>query len=84
MALVSQFKCLECRETKTEAVNGNGGVCAACRLKKSTAARTAHLTYLAGLPLEARIAKIEEQLYDKVMPQLDFAYERAIIDRLIF
>jgi chlorite dismutase len=35
-----------------------------CRTAEAKARRTAHFAYLEALPLEKRIAKIEEQLYD--------------------
>lgn len=63
MALVAEFRCTSCGQTVHEVVTCID-VCQACRKKEWKRAKREHLYGLAGLTLEERVRRIEEQLYD--------------------
>ena len=63
MLLVTN-KCLECGKKKRMDYHTSNGICYDCQKLKEKAKRDAHFTFLDGLPIEARIRKIEEWIYD--------------------
>lgn len=62
MALVIEFTCTHCGQTKTEVVVPSR-ICASCRTGIEKAEEEAHLAKLALKPLEQRVAEIERQLW---------------------
>ena len=68
MAILSTIECEKCGQQKTVSHSAGGGpprVCGECRQNEANAARTEHLNNIAQLPVEARLALIESQLYDR-------------------
>lgn len=63
MAFVTEITCKRCGRTKTEVVD-HSNTCAECRATEAAIKKKAHLESLASLPLERRIALLEEQAYD--------------------
>lgn len=64
MAFVANFRCVTCGQEKEEVVHDQGRVCRSCRREKEIADRDSHLKKLKEMPLEDRVARIEEMLYD--------------------
>lgn len=62
MACVAQFTCPECRLDRREIVV-TSRVCVACRTAKAAAQESAHMQFLAALPPEERLRRIELALY---------------------
>lgn len=62
MALVIQFTCKHCNQTKTEVVVPSR-ICASCRDGIEKAEEEAHLSKLALKPIEQRLTEIERQLW---------------------
>lgn len=69
MAIISTIVCDSCGERKsvTHSASDYPSVCGDCRRKEKDAAKAKHLTHLAGLTVEERLARIEENLYDEAM-----------------
>ncbi len=63
MALVTRFDCAECKRPHTE-VKHRSGICSFCRADSAAIDKAAHMAKLAALPLEERVRRIEEALYD--------------------
>ena len=63
MAFVAEFICIECRRFVNEVVDGSS-TCARCRLALAKADKDAHMSRLSILPIEERVRRIEEMLYD--------------------
>jgi len=53
-----------CGQEKEEVIHDQGRICRTCRRDKEISDRAAHLTKLKAMPLEDRISRIEEMLYD--------------------
>jgi len=64
MAFVANFRCSSCGQEKEEVVHDQGRVCRSCRRDKEIADRAAHLKKLKEMPIEERVSRIEEMLYD--------------------
>jgi len=65
MAYVSNFTCTECGEPKREVETyPNPNICCNCKAAKERHKKKAHLDFLKGLPLERRLEKLEEQMYE--------------------
>ena len=65
MACYRTERCSECGTNKGMNLTDNPHhICSDCEIAKRTADRNAHLDYLNTLPIEARIRKIEEWIYD--------------------
>ena len=67
MAIRSTIYCFECGETKDVVHSLRGGpptICNECREWNEKNEKEKHLNALKQLPIEERIAKIEEWIYD--------------------
>jgi hypothetical protein len=63
MALIREFICSLCQETRIEVLDFSG-VCQECRAEKANKTRRVYLSGLKGLTVEERLASIESKLYD--------------------
>ena len=72
MARIDDFTCIVCDEPKREVVNNTlYRVCCRCRTKQAEIEKKAHMENLKLMPLEKRVAIIEEYLYDsKIVDRL--------------
>ncbi len=71
MACIRHKQCSECKMIK--AMHDKQTVCRSCAIKMKEIERTAHLTFLDSLPIETRVARIEEWMYNfenKTLPSL--------------
>ena len=67
MAYHSTITCLECGENKNVIVSSSGGYpthCGECRAREEQLRRSNYFAELDKLPLEERIRKIEEWIYE--------------------
>lgn len=63
MALVTEFTCRHCRQSRHEIVT-HSRICSACRTAIAIADRDAHMAKLAARPLDERVRQIELALYN--------------------
>jgi hypothetical protein len=63
MAFVTTFTCGHCRQQRHEVVT-HSRICATCRATIAKADEAAHMAKLAALPLEERVRRVEQALYN--------------------
>jgi hypothetical protein len=72
MAIIQQIFCTVCKTPKQEMV-GSGqrtpNVCSDCRSREATKKRGEHFATLDQLPIEDRLRRIEEWIYDYRSPR---------------
>lgn len=72
MAYITSFNCKHCGNVRAEVVESSQ-ICANCRFEIAKLDKENHLAKLQLAPLEERVRRIEEQLYDlKINDRLRF------------
>ena len=88
MAVMSEKTCIECGKRSMTAGNPFDlqYVCTACKQHIAGTAKRLELDGLADMPLEHRLARLEEQLYDlqKQLESLAASHNRIRIEHMRF
>ena len=72
MAVSIQIVCSVCKEERYVTYSARGyppSICSACKQKEEDSKRTSHLEKLKTLPIEERIERIEQWIYDYKPPK---------------